>query len=101
MRTTLPSPGQPGNAEKTFVVFVLLLSLGTFMNLTVTGPVETQNMGMVGMQILWSLLYLVTLALYIRSCSRPVRQLLTYKWIESELRKASRISTSRARSAAV
>ena len=74
MRTTLPSPG---NAEKTFVVFVLLLSLGTFMNLSVTGPVETQNMGMVGMQILWSLLYLVTLALYIRSCSRPVRQLLT------------------------
>jgi len=26
---------------------------------------------------------------------------ITYKWIESELRKASRISTSRARSAAV
>jgi exopolysaccharide production protein ExoQ len=65
----------PGNAEKAFVILVLLLSLGAFMNLTVTGPIETQNMGMLGMQILWSFLYVITLVLYFRHCHKPVRTL--------------------------
>jgi exopolysaccharide production protein ExoQ len=62
-------------AEKAFVVLVLLLSLGAFQNLAVTGPIETQNMGMLGMQILWSFLYVVILVLYSRNCNRPLRTL--------------------------
>src|SRR5712692_1869942 len=45
------------------------------MNLTVTGPIETQNTGMLGMPILWSFLYLVTVVLYFRNCHRPLRNL--------------------------
>lgn len=67
----------PGNAEKAFVVFVLLLSLGAFQNLRVTGPVETQNMGSSGMQVLWSFVYLITLALYFRHCGSPLRTLFS------------------------
>src|SRR5947208_1595704 len=63
------------SAEKAFVVLVLLLSLGAFQNLAMTGPIETQNMGMLGMQILWSLLYVITLVLYARNCDRPFRTL--------------------------
>jgi exopolysaccharide production protein ExoQ len=66
---------ESGGAEKAFVVFVLLLSLGAFQNLAVTGPIETQNMGMVGMQILWSVVYLVTWVLYVRSGRKPLRTL--------------------------
>jgi exopolysaccharide production protein ExoQ len=61
--------------EKAFVVLVLLLSLGAFTNLTITGSIETQNMGSLGMQILWSLVYLVTLVLYFRNCGNPLRTL--------------------------
>jgi exopolysaccharide production protein ExoQ len=67
----------PGNAEKAFVVFVLLLLLGAFQNLSVTGPIEDLNMGSFAMQLLWSLIYLVTLALYFRSCARPLRTILS------------------------
>ena len=68
-------PIRPGYAEKAFVVFVLLIALGAFQNLQVTGPIATQNMGMVGMQILWSILYLITWVLYSRSCGNPFRAL--------------------------
>lgn len=63
---SLQTATAPGNAEKAFVILVLLLSLGAFMNLTVTGPIQTQNMGMLGMEILWSFLYVITLVLYFR-----------------------------------
>lgn len=33
-------------------------------------------MGMLGMQILWSVIYLITLGFYFRHCSRPWRQLI-------------------------
>jgi exopolysaccharide production protein ExoQ len=66
---------QVAGGEKTFVVIVLLLSLGAFANLTVTGPIQTQNMGMLGMQVLWSSLYLIMLTLYFRNCSEPLRNL--------------------------
>src|SRR6478672_10389917 len=71
----LESPTGPGNAEKAFAFMVLLLSLGAFLNLTVTGPGWTQNTGMLGMQILWSLLYVITLVLFFRHCDKPVRTL--------------------------
>jgi exopolysaccharide production protein ExoQ len=67
---------QVAGGEKAFVVIVLLLSLGAFANLTVTGPIQTQNMGMLGMQVLWSSLYLIMLMLYSRNCSEPLRTLL-------------------------
>jgi len=67
----------PGQTEKAFVVLVLLLSLGVFTNLTITGRIETQNMGMLGMQILWSFVYVVTLVLYSRNCGKPLRTLFS------------------------
>ena len=66
---------QPGIGERMFVVVVLLLALGAFQNLAVTGPIDEQNMGMLGMQVLWSLLYLITFGFYSRSCARPLRHL--------------------------
>lgn len=62
-------------AERAFVVIVLLLSLGAFSNLMITGPIRTQNMGMLGMQIAWTLVYLVVLTSYSRNCVRPIRML--------------------------
>jgi exopolysaccharide production protein ExoQ len=71
-----PAPEQPaGSGERFFAVVVLILALGAFQNLTVTGPIQTQNMGMVGMQILWSFLYIIMLLFYIRSCLKPFRNL--------------------------
>jgi exopolysaccharide production protein ExoQ len=64
-----------GIIEKAFVVLVLILALGAFANLAITGPIETQNMGMVWMQALWSFLYVITLILYLRGCARPLRRL--------------------------
>jgi exopolysaccharide production protein ExoQ len=58
-----------------FAVVVLLLALGLFQNLAITGRIETQNMGMVGMQILWSFLYIIMLGFYFGSCVRPLRNL--------------------------
>jgi len=64
---------RPARTERALAILILLLSLGAFQNLLVTGPIEKQNMGMPGMQILWSFLYLITFALYFRSCAKPVR----------------------------
>jgi exopolysaccharide production protein ExoQ len=68
---------QPGTAEKGIVILMLLLSLGAFQNLLVTGPIEKQNMGMPGMQVVWSMFYLITLAMYFHSCAQPVRNIFT------------------------
>lgn len=68
-----------GAGERAFVVGVLLLSLGVFANLTITGPIRTQNMGMLGMQILWSILYLIMLGFYFRNCPNPFRTLFGLK----------------------
>jgi exopolysaccharide production protein ExoQ len=65
----------PSNSEKAFIVTVLVGSLGAFQNLLVTGRIQTQNMGMLGMQILWSLVYLVVLAMFARSCTNPFARL--------------------------
>jgi exopolysaccharide production protein ExoQ len=67
----------PGNAEKALVVLILLLSLGAFQNLLVTGHIDTQNMGMLGMQILWSFLYVIVFAIYIKVCRQPIQKIVT------------------------
>jgi exopolysaccharide production protein ExoQ len=72
---SLESSRPPGNAEKAFAFLVLLLSAGAFLNLTVTGPIVTQNTGMLGMQILWSFLYVITLVLFFRHFEKPLRTL--------------------------
>src|SRR5438270_8454026 len=67
----------PGNAEKALVVLILLLSLGAFQNLLVTGRIDTQNMGMLGMQILWSFLYFIVFAIYIKVSRQPIQKIFT------------------------
>lgn len=66
----------PSLGERALVVLVLFLSTGAFMNLTYSAS-EKQNTGMIGMQILWLLLYIVTLSFYSRKCSRPVASFLS------------------------
>jgi len=70
-----PASERAGSVERVFVIVVLLLALGAFQNLSVTGPIETQNMGMLWMQVLWSVLYIIMLAFYSGSCVRPLRNL--------------------------
>ena len=67
----------PGSLEKAFIVLVLLASLGAFMNLTVTGPIggRGQETGMPGMQIAWSIIYLIVLVVYFGKCDRPIRKI--------------------------
>jgi len=67
----------PGSLEKAFIVLVLLASLGAFMNLTVTGPIggRGQETGMPGMQIAWSITYLIVLVVYFGKCDRPIRKI--------------------------
>jgi exopolysaccharide production protein ExoQ len=57
-----------------FTVFVLLLSTGAFMNLSLPSFQELSGTaGMLGMQILWSLIYVVTVYLFFRNCDQPLR----------------------------
>ena len=69
---TLRSATLASRSEKLFVLFVLLLSAGAFTNLQVTGPIKSQNTGMLGMQILWVCIYILTLVLFSRKCSQPL-----------------------------
>jgi exopolysaccharide production protein ExoQ len=68
----------PNSGEKCFVVLVLLLSTGAFSNLRVNGPILVQQMGggIAAMEVLWLIVYLVTIVLYFRCCVRPLRGLL-------------------------
>lgn len=80
MGTFPQSDTAPGVAEKVFVVFVLVLSTGAFMNLVVApDQAAIDPSGMLGMQILWSLLYVVTLVLFSRHCQRPLQTFLSEK----------------------
>jgi exopolysaccharide production protein ExoQ len=65
--------GQTRTGEKVFVVFTLLLSTGAFLNLSVGGPIQSPNTGMVGMQILWTFVYAVVLILCARNSISPIR----------------------------
>lgn len=68
----------PGNAERAFVVLVLLLSAGAFMSLTVTpGQIQNEAAGMSAMQLLWSLIYVITVYLFFSRCEQPLRLLLS------------------------
>lgn len=77
----IKSVERPSASEKLFVALVLLLSTSAFMNfrVTVAGQFSSQNVGkgMVGMQVVWVLVYVVAFALYFRKCSRPARTLVT------------------------
>lgn len=60
-------------AERVFVVLVLLFSTGAFSSLWVV-PGQTQSTaGMLVMQVLWALVYLITLFLFFRHCEQPIR----------------------------
>lgn len=59
----------PGRIEKFFVVLVLLLSTGAFFNLVMPSFQErTDASGLIVMQILWSVIYVVTLYLFFSKC---------------------------------
>jgi exopolysaccharide production protein ExoQ len=74
MRDAPQIPGKPGSAEKVFVVLVLLLSTGAFMNLALPSfEVRSSTAGMLAMQIVWSLIYVVTMYLFVHNCDQPLR----------------------------
>jgi O-antigen ligase len=63
--------------EKVFTFFVLLLSTGAFLNLTVTrGGGHDEASGQAGMQMLWMLLYAVAIVLLFRTCRSVLGSLL-------------------------
>lgn len=66
----------PAKAEKLFAVLTVLVSTGAFMNFMVSGRIQGQNMGMVGMELLWAAIYLVTFALFFGRCRHPGHSLL-------------------------
>lgn len=72
------SPVAPASDwERLFVVFVLLFSADAFSSLwTVPGQTQSAS-GMLIMQILWSLVYLVTLFLFFHHCQKPLRTLFS------------------------
>ena len=46
------------------------------MNLTVTGPIGgAARAGMLGMQIAWSIIFLIVLVVYFGKCDRPIRKI--------------------------
>lgn len=80
LRAVRGRPEEVPLGERGFAVLVLLLSMGAFWNLRVNGPLQGRdvpNSGMAGVLILWSFVYLVTIALYFWNCARPFRTLLT------------------------
>lgn len=65
----------PARVEKALIILMFLCSLSAFQNLLVTGPIATQNMGMAGMQIFWSFLYIALCTVYLRVCPRPIKNI--------------------------
>jgi len=67
----------PGAGERAFVVFVLVLGSGAFMTLvTIKGQMSNQAGGMIGLEVLWALIYLVTLVLLVRHIPGFFRQII-------------------------
>ena len=59
------------------MVFVLILGSGAFMTLaTTSGQIGNQAGGMLGLEILWLLIYLITFALLARHCPGFLRQIV-------------------------
>jgi exopolysaccharide production protein ExoQ len=68
---------EPGRTERTFVVLVMLFSAGAFASAwTVPGQLQSAA-GMIIMQVLWILVYIVTLYLYLRHCGQPIQKLFS------------------------
>jgi exopolysaccharide production protein ExoQ len=65
----------PGMGEMFVVVIVLLLSMGAFQNLLASSINDGPNTGMLGMEIVWSLLYFVTLCLFFSNCDEPFQRI--------------------------
>jgi exopolysaccharide production protein ExoQ len=59
--------------EISFVIIVLLLSMGAFQNLLVGGGIQGPNTGMLGMAVVWSCLYVLTLIFFFGKCHEPLR----------------------------
>jgi exopolysaccharide production protein ExoQ len=66
----------PGRMERAFAVLVLLLGSRAFMTLATTqGQISNQGSGVLGLEILWALIYAVTFCLLHRHCPDFLRQL--------------------------
>lgn len=67
----------PGAMERAFAVLVLLMGSGAFMTLATTqGQMSNQAGGILGLQILWALTYLITFTLLLRYCPGSFRQII-------------------------
>lgn len=72
---------QPSLAERSFVVLVLLLSTGAFLNLRGRQNAADPDAGSFGMQALWSIIYLLTLVLLLKYSNRFWARLKTELWL--------------------
>jgi exopolysaccharide production protein ExoQ len=67
MSTDRQQVREAGVMEKAFTVLVLTLMTGAFLNLSLPDPADQAN-GVLGWQIVWSLIYLIIFALLLRRC---------------------------------
>jgi O-antigen ligase len=58
--------------EKTFTILVLTLMTGAFLNLALPNP-EEQAKGILGWQVVWSLIYVITFILLLSRCKAFIR----------------------------
>ena len=74
----VPLKGDPSSAEKIFIVLVLLLSTGSFSNLWIRPEelIQEARTQMLVMQVIWSAVYLVSLAMLRRHCDDFLRRIL-------------------------
>jgi O-antigen ligase len=70
----------PSTAEKGFAVLVLLLSTGAFLNLGLDSNSDFEA-GRTGMEMAWLLLYLGTITVFLKYCSRAKEVLKGELWL--------------------
>lgn len=75
--TPAPLLAPASGAEKLFVVFVLVLSAGAFQSLWMAPEQAQRAAGTLLMQVLWTLIYGVTMYLFLRHCKQPLRRLFS------------------------
>lgn len=80
-QSTLQASAPAGRAERLFVVLVLLLSTGAFLNLLPQVAGRRAVAGHAGMQAVWATLYLGVFFLLFRHCKGFIRALASDRWL--------------------
>ena len=72
---------QPALSEQLFVICALLLFMGAFLNLGTAVDLSEVDEGMLGMQILWAVVYVLTLFVFGKSSRDLLQKLTNERWL--------------------